>query len=35
MKKVLLIVLCLFLIGCDKVSNEELDAINNDIINYL
>lgn len=35
MKKVLLIVLCLFLIGCDKISNEELDAINNDIINYL
>lgn len=35
MKKVLLIVLCLFLIGCDKISNEELDAINNDIIIYL
>ncbi len=37
MKKILLIILCLLVIGCsnDKISNEELDAINNDIINYL
>ena len=37
MKKFLLIILCLLLVGCsnDKVSNEELDAINNDIIVYL
>lgn len=37
MKKFLLIILCLLLVGCsnDKVSNEELDAINNDIIIYL
>ena len=36
MKK-LLIILCLLLVGCgnDKISNEELDAINNDIIIYL
>ena len=37
MKKLLLIILCLLAIGCgnDKISNEELDAINNDIIIYL
>ena len=37
MKKILLIILCLLVIGCsnDKISNEELDAINNDIIIYL
>lgn len=37
MKKLLLIILCLLVIGCgnDKISNEELDAINNDIIIYL
>lgn len=37
MKKVLLIILCLLLIGCgnDEVSNDELEVINNDIINYL
>ena len=37
MKKLLLIILCLLATGCgnDKISNEELDAINNDIIIYL
>lgn len=35
MKKIILLVLCLFIIGCSNVSNEELDAINNDIIIYL
>lgn len=37
MKKILLIILCLLLVGCGngEISNEELDAINNDIINYL
>ena len=37
MKKLLLVILCLLLVGCgnNRVSNEELDAINNDIIIYL
>ena len=37
MKKLLLIILCLLVIGCGngEISNEELDAINNDIIIYL
>lgn len=37
MKKLLLIILCLLLVGCGngEISNEELDAINNDIIIYL
>lgn len=35
MKKIILLVLCLFIIGCGNVNNEELDAINNDIIVYL
>ena len=35
MKKIIFLVLCLFIIGCSNVSNEELDAINNDIIIYL
>lgn len=37
MKKILLIILCLLLVGCGngEISNEELDAINNDIIIYL
>ena len=35
MKKIIFLVLCLFVIGCSNVSNEELDAINNDIIIYL
>lgn len=37
MKKLLLVILCLLLVGCgnNRVFNEELDAINNDIIIYL
>ena len=34
MKKIL-VILCLLLVGCNSISNEELDAINNDIIIYL
>ena len=34
MKK-MLIILCLLLVGCSSISNEELDAINNDVIIYL
>ncbi len=34
-KKLLFIALCLLLVGCGSVSNEELDTINNDIIIYL
>lgn len=34
MKKIL-VILCLLLVGCSSVSNEKLDAINNDIIIYL
>ena len=33
--KKILIILCLLLVGCNSISNEELDAINNDIIIYL
>ena len=35
MKKIIFLVLCLFIVGCGNVENEELDAINNDIIIYL
>ena len=34
MKKIL-VILCLLLVGCNSISNEELEAINNDIIIYL
>ena len=33
--KKILVILCLLLVGCNSISNEELDAINNDIIIYL
>ena len=35
MKKIIFLVLCLFIVGCGNVENEELDAINNEIIIYL
>ena len=34
MKKIL-VILCLLLVGCNSISNEELEAINNDINVYL
>ena len=33
--KKILVILCLLLVGCNSISNEELDAINDDIIIYL